>query len=74
MGQLTPHDGRTPTVFRRLLMGKATEQTRKAYANGFGDFAQFLEIEPVSGAHPLASVPDTMWPQTTHHPAILHNG
>jgi len=61
IAELTTQDTKVATVYKRLLMGKATERTRDAYGNGLRDFAQFLEIESVGSAHPLTSVPDTIW-------------
>ena len=51
----------TATVFKRLLMGKATQRTREAYADDLRAFAQFLQIEPRGDEHPLFTVPDEAW-------------
>jgi site-specific recombinase XerD len=63
------------TVFKRLLMGKATERTREAYADDLRSFASFLQIEPVDDDHPLASVPDEAWADldTAHIAAYLEH-
>ena len=73
--KLITQDGATATVLKRLLMSKATERTRRAYANDLRDFAEFFEIESVDGAHPLTNVPDTMWSEldTAHVAAYLEN-
>jgi integrase/recombinase XerC len=49
------------TVLKRLLMGKASERTRQAYADDLKEFARFLSIRPLGDEHPLASVPDEAW-------------
>ena len=62
------------TVFGRLMMGKASDRTRDAYADDLRDFASFLKIEaPDNGTHPLATVPDDVWREldTVHVAAYL---
>ena len=70
---LTTQKTTQATVFRRLIMAKGTERTRKAYANDLRDFARFLEIESVDDVHPLTNVPDAMWAEldTAHVAAYL---
>ena len=61
------------TVFQRLIMTKASERTREAYADDLRGFAAFLAIEAVGDIHPLAGVPDEMWSEldTAHVAAYL---
>lgn len=63
------------TVYQRLIMAKASERTREAYADDLRGFADFLEIEAVDNAHPLADVPDEMWSEldTAHVAAYLEH-
>lgn len=63
------------TVYKRLIMGKLSERTRKAYAQDLRDFAQFLGIEALGREHPLANVPDVAWTDldTAHVAAYLEH-
>ncbi|MEM7033544.1 MAG: site-specific integrase [Chloroflexota bacterium] len=59
------------TVFHRLLMGKQSKLTRKAYSNDLKFFAQFLGFASTGNAHPLATLANEASTWNQFDPALI---